>query len=34
MILDMDAIFSSDDLSSIMEKTEETKMKETVEEIS
>lgn len=34
MILDMDAIFSSDDLSSIMEKTEETKMKETVEEIN
>ena len=33
MILDMDAIFSSDDLSSMILKTEETKQKETIEEV-
>ncbi len=33
MILDMDAIFSSDDLSSLISKTEETKEKEVIEEV-
>lgn len=34
MILDMDAIFSANDLTSLMEKTVETKQMETIEEIS
>jgi len=34
MILDMDAIFSANDLTSLMEKTVETKQIETIEEIS
>lgn len=33
MILDMDAIFSSDDLATMVEKTEETQKNEVVEEI-
>jgi purine-binding chemotaxis protein CheW len=33
MILDMDAIFSTDDLATMMEKTEETQKNEVVEEI-
>lgn len=33
MILDMDAIFSANDLSSLLEKTVETKQMETIEEI-
>ncbi|MDX9845658.1 MAG: chemotaxis protein CheW [Tenuifilaceae bacterium] len=34
MILDMDAIFSANDLTSLLEKTVETKKLETIEEIS
>lgn len=34
MILDMDAIFSANDLTSLMEKTVETKQIETIEEVS
>jgi purine-binding chemotaxis protein CheW len=34
MILDMDAIFSSGDLTTMLDKTEETKQKEVIEEVS
>jgi len=33
MILDMDAIFSTDDLATMIEKTEETQRKEVIEEV-